>query len=268
MHDQLPSPDEIADHYNRRLRALGGQYIHSRWGNSEIKRRHYKHTEKALRFGLARVEVGGDILEIGSGPAVWTPLYLSAARSIHLLDISEEMLQAAKTRLADLNAQTPPTRFTVGDFLKVDVASNEYDTIVSSRAFEYMSSKKAFAEKCFTSLRPGGRLVLVTKNGDWRDLVRLKKQYAGKHREEIPFDDAMQLDLMKPQDALELFEAAGFRNVTVYPVIVGTYEGAFSRRVALPFADFVQGRWYRTPLKSLPRLLSSFTESFLLTATK
>ena len=89
----LPSPSEIAAHYDRLMKDLGGDYIHSRWGDSEIKRRHYNQTKRALATAISERGNVGRVLEIGCGPAVWTPLFLPLASSAHLFDISEEMLK-------------------------------------------------------------------------------------------------------------------------------------------------------------------------------
>src|SRR6476661_2338546 len=73
---KLPPPRDIAKHYNCLLQDLEGEYIQQRWGDSEIKRRHYRQTELAIGRALERLDSIGDVLEIGCGPAVWTPLFL------------------------------------------------------------------------------------------------------------------------------------------------------------------------------------------------
>jgi hypothetical protein len=76
----LPPPARIAGHYDELMRDIAGEYIHHRWGASETQRRHYAQTETALRAALAARGEPGDVLEVGCGPAVWTPLYLPRAR--------------------------------------------------------------------------------------------------------------------------------------------------------------------------------------------
>jgi SAM-dependent methyltransferase len=272
MSQQLPAPEEIAAHYDTLLRDLGGEYIESRWGNSATKRRHYAQTESALRLALGRVDNFGDVLEIGSGPAVWTPLFLRAAAHVDLLDISQEMLAAAKNRLEgfDAGAHARKVTYTRGDFLLTSPPRPEYNTIVSARAFEYMSDKQAFVTKCFSLLRPGGRLIVVTKNRHWRDLARTAAQYRNVPRDQIPVETAMQLDLVSAPAAEQLLRTSGFQNPETFPVVIGSYDRPFSIwwGGGLWVADVIHRRVFRKPMTALPDWVDSLTESFVFTGTK
>lgn len=271
MTRQLPPPSEIAGHYNTLLKELKGEYIHSRWGDSEIKRRHYRQTEIAMASGLALVGASGDVLEIGCGPAVWTTLFLGSARNVSLLDISEEMLAQARVRVEgwDGGRHAGKVTYTCGDFLSVPLERARHDTVVSARAFEYMSDKPAFVRKAFDALRPGGSLLLVTKNRAWRDLVRTARNLAGVPRDQIPVGIAMQLDLVNWRDAAGMFRDAGFVDVSVHPVVIGSYDlPLFTKAPGLAFADFVHRRVYREPMSTLPRWVDALTESFLVIGRK
>jgi SAM-dependent methyltransferase len=268
---KLPPPGDIAKHYNCLLQDLEGEYIQQRWGDSEIKRRHYRQTELAIGHALKGLVSVGDVLEIGCGPAVWTPLFLSEARSVSLLDISEEMLKQARARIAGLDdgKNVAKVSYTHGDFIQVDVAKRGYDTIVSARAFEYMSDKQAFVDKCFSVLRPGGTLILVTKNRNWYDLKRSTRVLSRLPAEEIPVERAMQLDLVGWRDALGMLSRAGFAERCAYPVIIGSYDlPLFSRRAGLAIADLLHRVAYRRSLDSFIRVLDPLTESFLVVGTR
>jgi ubiquinone/menaquinone biosynthesis C-methylase UbiE len=268
---KLPPPRDIAKHYNSLLQDLEGEYIQQRWGDSEIKRRHYRQTELAIGRALERLESLGDVLEIGCGPAVWTPLFLAGAGSVALLDISEEMLKQARARIARLDAgkHAAKVRYTQGDFLEVDVAKRSYDTIISARAFEYMSDKQAFVDKCLSVLRPGGSLILVTKNRNWYDQKRSTSALERVPADQIPVERAMQLDLAGWRDALAMFARAGFSSTAVYPVIIGSYDlPLFSRRPGLAIADWLHRFAYRRRMNSVVRVLDPLTESFLAVGTR
>jgi SAM-dependent methyltransferase len=267
----LPAPPDIATHYNRLLQKLEGEYIQQRWGDSEIKRRHYRQTELALANALSGIPDVGDVLEIGCGPAVWTPLFLSRARSVSLLDISEEMLRHARSRVGgwQSGAYADKVRYTRGDFITADVAKGSADTVVSARAFEYMSDKKAFVEKCFSVLRPGGTLILVTKNRNWYDLKESTRKLQSVPRDRIPVEQAMQLDLRGWHEVLEMFNAAGFSATRASPVIVGSYDLPFlSSRPGLALADLLHRLAYRRTFTGAVRMLDSLTESFLVIGTR
>ncbi len=268
---KLPPPRDIADHYNRLLQDLEGEYIQQRWGDSEIKRRHFRQTELAIGRALEQLGSIGDVLEIGCGPAVWTPLFISDARSVSLLDISEEMLKQARTRIATLGdgKNAAKVRYTHGDFIEVEVAKAAYDTIVSARAFEYMSNKQAFVDKCFSVLRPGGTLILVTKNRNWYDLKRSTRVLNRLPADQIPVERAMQLDLVGWRDTLAMLARAGFSERAAYPVIIGSYDfPLFSRRPGLAIADLLHRVAYRRQLDSVVRVLDPLTESFLVVGTR
>ena len=271
MSSQLPPSVEVAEHYDNLLRELGGEYIHSRWGDSEIKRRHYRQTELAIQHAISRLGTIGDVLEIGCGPAVWTPLFLPRSRSVSLVDISTEMLREARLRLESLEmgAHASKVSYTYGDFIELYLEPGSFDTIVSARAFEYMSDKHAFVQKCFRLLRPGGSLVLVTKNRNWHDLRKTARSLAGVHREKIPVGTAMQLDLLGWERVVEIFRSAGLSRVSAYPVVIGSYDwSVFTTRPGLSLADFLQRLGYRYCINGLTRLLGPLMESYLVTGIK
>jgi len=271
LSSQLPAPPDIASHYNRLLQQLEGEYIQQRWGETEIKRRHYRQTEISIARALATLDDVGDVMEIGCGPAVWTPLFLARARSVSLLDISDEMLKHARVRLEtwDSGAHAAKVRYTQGDFITAAVEKRSFDTIVSARAFEYMSDKQAFVAKCFSALRPGGTLILVTKNRNWYDLKRSTRELRNLPRERIPVEQAMQLDLKGWREALSMFAASGFANTSAYPVIMGSYDlPLFSTTPGLAFADLLHRLTYQHAFGGVVRLLDPLTESFLVIGTR
>ena len=265
MSTQLPPPAEIAEHYNTLLKGLKGEYIHSRWGDSEIKRRHYRQTEMALRNAIGGVAQMGDVLEIGCGPAVWTPLFIAAAASVQLFDISEEMLAQAKKNLQGFEGGKHESKvtYTCGDFVESTLPPASFDTIVSARAFEYMSDKETFVRKCAALLRPGGTLIVVTKNRTWQDLVRTAKNLAGVPREEIPVGVAMQLDLVSWQRVAEMFHDQGLQSVGAYPVVIGSYHRPWAWGLGLAVADWLHRRVYRRDLWAASSLTERLSESFL-----
>jgi ubiquinone/menaquinone biosynthesis C-methylase UbiE len=247
------------------MKDLGGEYIRHRWEDSEVKRRHYRQTEAGIRSALQRISATGDVLEIGSGPAVWTTLYLVQASSATLLDISQEMLEQARVRLDELQDawHASKVRYECGDFLELALPHQMYDTIVSSRAFEYMSDKPAFVRKCLALLRPGGTLLLVTKNERWYDARRANRELRKVSRDKIPVGAAMQLDLVSSDAATRMFREAGFAEVDTYPAVIGSYHAPFSWPPGLALADALHRRYYRRSLTGMPRVLRSLVESFV-----
>lgn len=264
MNSALPEPARIAEHYNELMRDIGGEYIHSRWGDSEIKRRHYRQTETSLRHSIESLPRIGDVLEIGCGPAVWTPIFLPAAESVHLFDISAEMLAKARQRAEawDEGQHTQKLRYTCGDFCDTEVERTAYDTIISARAFEYMSDKSLFVNRCHEALRPGGSLVLVTKNRAWRDMRPGRERMSER---DLPVSATMQNDLVSWNTAVDMFDRAGFRDVQARPVVFGSYRRPFTSRPGLMLADLIHRTRYQ---RAMTHFLEGLVESYVVTGTR
>ena len=271
MSKQLPPPADIRGHYNDLLKEVNGEYIRRRWGEHEIARRHFRQTHLAISYSLEVRGEPGDVLEIGCGPAVWTTLFLPSARSVHLADISEEMLREARARIEkfDDGRHAGKVRYSCGDFLELDLPKESFDTVLSARAFEYMSDKQAFVSKCATLLRPGGMLVLITKNRTWHDSLKATHSHVGKAAAEVPVGTAMQLDLVDWEQAQAMFKRAGLSHYGAFPVALGSYEvNALASKPALAVVDALHRSLYRQKLGVATNWLSRIMESFLVIGKK
>jgi ubiquinone/menaquinone biosynthesis C-methylase UbiE len=178
MSSTLPSPSEIKDFYDRELREIGGEYIQYRWGSTEIQRRHFKQTHGSPSAVLDSHQLGGHVLEIGAGPAVWTELYIGSVEKLTLLDISAEMLNAAKTRIDSWSGGAFARRvnYICGDANQAVLPPASFDDIVAIRAFECFSDKVQFLQRCERTLRPSGLLILGTKNAEWEDSIQERRK--------------------------------------------------------------------------------------------
>lgn len=271
MSTRLPGPGEIKGYYNRLLQGLDGGYMQHRWGESDMMRRHFRQTERAMIQGLRLTETSGSFLEIGCGPAVWTTLFLAPARSVALVDISEEMLHQARARVETWagGKHASKVSYSCGDFLELDIAENSFDTIVSVRAFEYMPDKAAFIAKCFRLLRPGGSLLVVTKNRTWHDSVGLRRGLSENATGDVPVGLAMQIDLIDSRQARMMLDNAGFANAAAYPVILGSFEMfLLASSPALILLDLLQRISYKLRLGRLTGVLEPVMESFLVFGRK
>ena len=99
-----------------------------------------------------------EVLDLGAGTGLlstfvrqWYP-----AAHIHLMDVSEPMIERARTRLAGDNNVT----FEVADYNTAPLGSN-YDSIVSALSIHHLDddAKRALFAKIFAALRPGGTFV-------------------------------------------------------------------------------------------------------------
>ena len=131
-------PDDVRADYNKTVRDVQGDYVAFRWLSSPTQRRHYAQTRLALQRAAETIRPGR-LLEVGCGPAVWTPLFLPRMTGATLIDISDEMLNGARQALRD-RADVDYVR---SDFAEAELEPASFDTAVSIRAFEYMPDKPA-----------------------------------------------------------------------------------------------------------------------------
>lgn len=263
----LPPPAAIRNFYDRQVRTLGGEYIQFRWGNSEIKRRHFGQTFATLTALLAQFPIRGNILEIGAGPAVWTELYIKDAEKVTLLDISDEMLKAAKARIDSWasGSYAGLVSYICNNVLEASFPAVQFDSIITIRAFEYFADKRKFLAKCAQWLRPGGRLIIGTKNYDWKDA---EDQRVARERDggaaESDIATAMQTDLVSPSQLDSMAQEATFHVCEIRPLVFGSY----LRRYQLPGALWYFDRLHRKYCATTLRRASSLAESFVMVADK
>lgn len=251
------SSEKIKDHYNKTVKNMKGEYIQHRWGDSAIKRCHYKQTELALKHVLKKIDRFESVMEIGCGPAVWSPLFIDAAKELTLVDISVEMLKMARKRLFS----SKNIKYVSGDFVNLDFDNNiKHDLIISIRAYEYMSDKMGVVKKCFELLKPNGYLVIVTKNNEWIDHKKEMTKLDIASVENLPVSKTMQMDLIHWGNLENSFNVAGFKEVVTYPVILGSYGRLFNSKVGLILCDFLHKSAYKRPIASW---LDFLTESYL-----
>jgi SAM-dependent methyltransferase len=263
----LPDAARIGAYYDQRMREIGGEYIHRRWGDSAVKRRHYGQTRVALLAALERVPRFDEVLEVGCGPAVWTELYLPRARRVELFDVSEEMLAAARQRVEGWESGRFASRVTYrrGDAARADLGRQQFDAVLSMRAFEYLSDKPGFLLRCQSALRPGGWLVLGTKNGRWYDMVRDRRRQARRGDRPPPIQDAMQADLVDPDSLRRLVRGAGLVVHGVFPLVFGSYHQPFTWRLGLAFCDALHRHRHRRPAGAL---ITPLMESMVVVAER
>jgi SAM-dependent methyltransferase len=266
MKSTLPAPADIKEFYDRQVRALGGEYIRFRWARSEIQRRHFKQTYSSLAAVFAEFPVSGDALEIGAGPAVWTELYIRNIRKLTLLDISVEMLNAAKARINTWEGgkYTPLVSFICGDVVETTLPESSLDSIVTIRAFEYFADKPRFLENCRKILRPGGQLILGTKNGDWKD-SNADKARAPTGGTSADVGTAMQTDLVSPSQLEKMVRAAGLEVVEIRPLVFGSYLRTYRFPGSLWYFDRLHRK---NATRAVAQRLSPLIESYVLIAKK
>ncbi len=183
--------------YNRFLSESGASYRWYRWESNLVARYHFNQMARTLDPVLSQVR--GTVLEVGGGDGVWTERYLPLVDRLVFLDISESMISQAQKQLKSSRVE-----FVRADFLNNQLPSSSFDSIVSIRNFEYFPDKERAMLEFNRLVRPGGKIILVTKNprADWRKYFRAKTLHSGqlslKQISELASQNSLEIELIKP----------------------------------------------------------------------
>ena len=137
------------------------------------------------------------------------------------------------------------------------------DLPAASYTFSFQAqyaNKPGMLARFAACLKPGGRFVLVTKNAGWQDHREAQASARNVDPEKVDRSIRLQSGVVEWGTLGPMARAAGFREVAIHPVVIGTYRGFMRNRAALAAFDLVH-RWaYRRPMThSLDRWTESVT---------
>jgi ubiquinone/menaquinone biosynthesis C-methylase UbiE len=155
-------------------------------------------------FGLARIEPGHKVLEVGCG--VGTTAMLIAQRFgaiVSAVDLDERMVQTTRRNVvaAGLSDTIEVARADIQD---LPYADGQFDRVVIEAVTMFVDRERAAGE-CVRVCRPAGRVV--DHEFIWRKppSVEARRVFVGEVCPGIDFDS--------PSDWRQLYERAGLRNV-------------------------------------------------------
>jgi SAM-dependent methyltransferase len=214
-------------YYDRLMSERGEKYLADRWQSEPVKRSHYAQTRRTIETFFSRVAGRPRrLLEIGCGPGTWSKICRANADEVTLLDISEEMLRIARSRLGDNGFS-----YVCSDLLADGVKpTGDYHAVFSARALEYMRDKREAIRRIAGFLCSGGVAAVITKNPAWGDKVA--DTLAGRMDE-----DRIQTDWIGWEQLAEYFRDAGFKDVAVWPAAIGSYRGLHRTRISAAWAN-------------------------------
>ncbi|MGD1089208.1 MAG: methyltransferase domain-containing protein [Verrucomicrobiota bacterium] len=98
------------------------------------------------------------ILDIGCGDGSISLPLLTPARRLTLLDMSDAMLDIARSRVpSELSAAVKTAS---GDFMQAGFDTHSYDLVICLGVLAYVDSPKPLIEKLLSILKPGGKLIV------------------------------------------------------------------------------------------------------------
>lgn len=114
-------------------------------------------------IGFLQLSKGDEVLELGCGFGRSLPVLCRAARHVTAVDISKEMIRAARESCEEKNAS-----FHVSPSEALPFADDSFDAVVCFAAFDAMYQSEALREMNRVS-RLGARVLITGKNDDYFD---------------------------------------------------------------------------------------------------
>ena len=112
---------------------------------------------RLVRTLASALPTGGVVLDVGNGLGTQDPLIAQTVHPSRLVavNITEWQLAAGRNRLRE--AAAAPV---AGNAVRLPIADQTVDGIISVEAAFHFRSRRAFFEECFRVLRPGGVLSM------------------------------------------------------------------------------------------------------------
>ncbi len=194
-------------------------YAAWRWFRNAVTRSDYEMTRQALLAAL-QPQPGDRVLEVGCGSGTWTGVVAAACAEVVALDISEKMLREARRAVTVANV-----RFIHADFMNWE-ADGDFDCFFSVRVFEHLEDKEAALRRMQALLRPGGKVVIITKTvpSIWNGRVRINRLLGRCLRRPPTLHEGVApegfwMTRITPWRMLRLLRAVGFAGVEIEPAI-------------------------------------------------
>lgn len=184
---------------------------------------------------------GERVLDVGIGPGLLAYDLAATVGETGLaagIDLSEAMLEMTRARCAG----QPWTDFRQANATELPFEAGEFDAVVSTQVFEYVTDMKAALSEAFRVLRSGGRLLIL--DTDWDSVVWNTGDHARMRRILDTWEDHLH-DPHLPATLGPRLEEAGFRvdRREVIPIINSDYHRhSYSFGIMFAIQTFVAGR--------------------------
>jgi ubiquinone/menaquinone biosynthesis C-methylase UbiE len=173
-------------------------------------------------MALAEPQPGERVLDVACGTGALTRV---VAQSIGPngrvvgLDLSAEMLSKARTNKLDPSSAVP-IEWREGDVSAIPFENETFDIVFCNFGLMFFPDRVAALKEMRRVLRPDGRLALAV----WGSIAKCPGQTAMKQSWKRHFPDSAKLfdaqhSLGDPQTVLSLIEDAGFKEISVQPVM-------------------------------------------------
>ena len=132
----------------------------------------YKHVRVKLLHEIAKTRKSPSILDVGGRKSPYTIgvpgriTIIDLPRNTELqsalnLGINRSIVNRLKSRRSNID------RFIFGDMTNSDLHSETYDLVISVEVLEHVQDDEKFVSEVNRVLKPGGRFIMTTPNGDF-----------------------------------------------------------------------------------------------------
>ena len=137
---------------------------YDKWFETDLGK-HVAHHERKLLLELALPIPGKKILDVGIGTGYFAAYFLQFKMDITGVDISERMLNVAKSRGL--------TNVFIGDASALDFPDETFDLVMSVTALEFLKEPEKAISEMVRVCRTGGRVVIgMLGSGSWWAIKR------------------------------------------------------------------------------------------------
>ncbi|HEX4247731.1 MAG TPA: methyltransferase domain-containing protein [Pseudonocardia sp.] len=188
---------------------------------------------------------GERVLDIGSGPGYLArelAALVGPGGTVHGVDISESMLEIARSTEPQAVPGSAPVEFVEGEANALPFPAGSFDAVTVTQVYEYVTDVAAALTEARRVLRPGGRLLVL--DTDWDSIV-WRSGDPDRMRRVLTTWDRHLVDPYLPRRLSGLLAGAGF-TVTqraVLPLLNAGYRAdTYSAGLIAFISAFVPGR--------------------------
>ena len=160
-------------------------------------------------------------LDIGCGTGISTfelAKKIQENGTIYGIDPSQPMIDISKKKAEQLGF--PEVKFSTGDAEQLDFPDSMFDNVISNQVIPFIPNRWKALTEIYRILKPGGETAHLFYGGSvYQEAIKVALNVAGHHPEFPSFMDAIiefRDDLVGLEEAVDLFESAGFLDHRIY----------------------------------------------------
>lgn len=158
--------------------------------------------------GFAELKEGHTVLDLGSGAGIDVFIVAKKIGPKGLaigVDMTEEMIQKAKTSAAKLNITN--VDFRLGEIENLPIESNSVDRVISNCVINLVPDKRKVFQEIYRVLKPGGKFIVS-------DIVGLG-EIPEKIKKDMELWAGYVAGAIKKENYLSIIQESGFQNIQI-----------------------------------------------------